>query len=336
MGRLFFGKNGEVGEIPHSKERAREARRTIYDSKRFCTACKDRGVWPNGSSAKFVVDDTCAGCARFVAEDLYNLAVGASTFHLQDGQRGLMARMRKPSPMGASEYYHQFIPLTDDNYQKLELHFNLLPANPMPTTAQAATERGLEVYITLDSCRHGHTGLRRVEGGCLQCWVDKNTPSPRKQALAEGRATYLPKKPCGTCGQHAEKRVHNGSCLNCEALYAQPKRVSLRQAAIAEGRSTYLPKQPCDVCRTHAEKRVVNGSCLGCEALRKQKRQDGRSNPDSPDAQMMRDTSDIVIGREMAKGLGFKVFRTGKACKRGHTGFRYVSTGGCLDCHKDR
>jgi hypothetical protein len=51
---------------------------------------------------------------------------------------------------------------------------------------------------------------------------------------------------------------------------------------------------------------------------------------------MMRDTPDIVISREMAKGMGFKVFRTGKACKRGHVAFRYVSTGGCIECHKGR
>jgi hypothetical protein len=51
---------------------------------------------------------------------------------------------------------------------------------------------------------------------------------------------------------------------------------------------------------------------------------------------MMRDTPDTVISREMAKGLGFKVFRTGRACKRGHAAFRYVSTGGCIDCHKGR
>lgn len=47
---------------------------------------------------------------------------------------------------------------------------------------------------------------------------------------------------------------------------------------------------------------------------------------------MAADNPDMIISREDARLLGFTLFRTGKPCKRGHTGWRSVAGGACLKC----
>jgi len=53
------------------------------------------------------------------------------------------------------------------------------------------------------------------------------------------------------------------------------------------------------------------------------------------EALLMSEQPDIVLSRDEARAMGLKVFRTGKPCKHGHTGFRYVSTKGCIQCLKE-
>ena len=55
----------------------------------------------------------------------------------------------------------------------------------------------------------------------------------------------------------------------------------------------------------------------------------------TPESKLMADQPNIVLSRDEARALGLKVFRTGKPCKHGHTGFRYVSTKGCIKCLKE-
>lgn len=54
----------------------------------------------------------------------------------------------------------------------------------------------------------------------------------------------------------------------------------------------------------------------------------------TPDAMLMRDYPDTVVSKDEARDMGFKVYRTGEYCKRGHNGWRYVSTGNCIECIK--
>ena len=49
---------------------------------------------------------------------------------------------------------------------------------------------------------------------------------------------------------------------------------------------------------------------------------------------IMRTAPDLVLSRGEARLFGFSVYRTGEACRRGHRGWRYVSTGNCIDCLK--
>lgn len=55
--------------------------------------------------------------------------------------------------------------------------------------------------------------------------------------------------------------------------------------------------------------------------------------PDST-ARFMKLNPSLVVSRAEALGFGFKVYRTGLPCRRGHTGFKYVSTGACIECLK--
>jgi 5-methylcytosine-specific restriction endonuclease McrA len=43
-----------------------------------------------------------------------------------------------------------------------------------------------------------------------------------------------------------------------------------------------------------------------------------------------------IIGRKAAKAAGLKTYFTGKPCKRGHIGPRYVSRGNCVQCDNRR
>jgi len=52
----------------------------------------------------------------------------------------------------------------------------------------------------------------------------------------------------------------------------------------------------------------------------------------TPDTDLMSRCPDMIISKADAASLGFKVFRTGKPCLRGHTGWRYVSSGACVEC----
>lgn len=41
---------------------------------------------------------------------------------------------------------------------------------------------------------------------------------------------------------------------------------------------------------------------------------------------------DTIITREAAIALGFTVYRTGRPCRHGHAGWRWVAGGTCLTC----
>lgn len=45
---------------------------------------------------------------------------------------------------------------------------------------------------------------------------------------------------------------------------------------------------------------------------------------------------DLIVDRDSARAVGFKVYRTGAACRRGHTGFRYISNNGCVQCKEEK
>lgn len=48
---------------------------------------------------------------------------------------------------------------------------------------------------------------------------------------------------------------------------------------------------------------------------------------------MARQFPELKVSRKEAEGLGLTIYRTGRACKRGHQSWRFVSNGACLTCY---
>lgn len=151
----------------------------------------------------------------------------------------------------------------------------------------------------------------------------RGEPTDPSMAIRLNFSYYWKAIPGKFCG-HNGKTLINGKCWYCEEEknMAPP---SPRQAAIANGEKWYQPL-PGDLCKNghNSPRRVDNGVCQECM----NKGSDGRVN----ETRIDRLYPDMIISFEDAKANGFNVFRTGKPCRKGHTGWRYVSTRGCLEC----
>jgi hypothetical protein len=116
------------------------------------------------------------------------------------------------------------------------------------------------------------------------------------------------------------KTTLDGKCYICQNKKRTP---SPRQAALAAGEKWYMPTAG-DLCNAghHALRRVTDGVCKTCLEAKHTPQEDriDKTNPD------------MVISYDDAKTFGLKIYRTGQPCRKGHTGWRYVSTRGCLDC----
>jgi len=138
------------------------------------------------------------------------------------------------------------------------------------------------------------------------------------EAERVGAPVWIRLEACPRAG-HPGVRTIDDRCWYCVQERAAG---SARQQAIAAGRAWYTPEEPCPHCGERAQRRVHDGRCAGChEAGREARTADMHTLP-----------PDIVIGRADARAAGFTVYRTGRPCRRGHTGFRYVSTGNCIQC----
>lgn len=85
-----------------------------------------------------------------------------------------------------------------------------------PTDLGKAYEMGLDYYwardVPIEYC--GHSSKVTLRGKCYECQKNKK-PSPRQQAIADGKVWYDPDTPCSE-GHMAPRRVSNGSCHECE------------------------------------------------------------------------------------------------------------------------
>jgi hypothetical protein len=210
------------------------------------------------------------------------------------------------------------------------------------TLKQKADELGVDLKIPSGNpkCRKcGGLHLCRADTGrCISCMVvDKGKRmvadmSPRQRAIIEGKQWYIPTTPCKTCGELAERNVATGRCSSCMVANKGKRRVvnmSPRKKAIIEGQRWYIPTTPCKTCGELAERKVATGACSNCI----NRDEDGRATPES---ELMRTEPNAIISKEQAKMLGLKVYRTGRPCNKGHTGWRYVSTNSCIDCLRGR
>lgn len=133
-----------------------------------------------------------------------------------------------------------------------------------------------------------------------------------------GLEYYYTGKACKV-GKHPRKEPVDGRrrCLNC---------VNPRADARRDKAKTYHPATPCEVCQT-SERRTQDNECIQClkSAL------DGRV---TASGQFQRANPDLILTKDGARMIGLKVYRTGRPCFRGHEGYRYLSTGTCIQCVK--
>ena len=148
---------------------------------------------------------------------------------------------------------------------------------------------------------------------------DRPAPLNAAEARERGLELWVREMPCSKAG-HLGVRTLKGECYFCAVSRGQE---SPRQRALRAGKTWYTPTHPCKRCGEIADRNVHTGACQGCIPDDKRK---------TPDSELMNQTPDLIISRADAEAHGLKVYRTGRPCRRGHTGFRYVSTGNCIPC----
>lgn len=155
--------------------------------------------------------------------------------------------------------------------------------------------------------------------GCITC---KKHQSPRQLALRNGETWYTPDTPCLHCNTTSLKRVYDGRCQGCiQTKSTTPVNVP-RIEARRVGHKYYTPSTPCSKCGLQARRDTHRNQCRSCH----------RPADYRDDTAIMDTAPDLVITRDDAEAVGYKVYRTGKACSQGHTGFRWVVSGICCDC----
>lgn len=185
-----------------------------------------------------------------------------------------------------------------------------------PTTGLHARAMGLSYFYTPEPCSKGaHLVTKDISNPRINCWTCSTT-----------KRSHSGEK-CPDCDQRAAVRADTGECGGCHP--------SPRQLAIKAGDSKYLPDVPCPHCNTIALKRVDNGQCDQC-ILDARGGVDGRATRmDEPSRVLMESAPDTVLDRPTARAMGLTIYRTGEECTNGHTGWRYVSTGGCITCKRE-
>lgn len=192
---------------------------------------------------------------------------------------------------------------------------------PLPVTdpcLRPGHEPGSKIFTKTGI--HKCCAFRDAEAAFLEARKNGEPLDPNT-AIKKGLDYYWQVEHGKFCG-HVGKTTIDGKCYTCAE---DRKKISPRQQAIRDGEKWYTPETPCEKCGQVAPKYVDNGYCKGCQEKKKRRSSD-------TDTKIQNTAPDLIISREDAATNDFNVYRTGKPCKRGHTGWRYVSTGGCLDC----
>jgi|SRR6185369_4450985 len=212
-----------------------------------------------------------------------------------------------------------------------------LEDSPYPVSRAEALREGVAFYYpagaapcSVPSHRAGTSLIYAVSDIMKCCAYDNAMAAYRAARIADeplnpGEAAekmlpyYWGELPGQYCG-HVGKVTLKGKCWECSQVRVN----SPRQAALAAGETWYTPADG-DLCKHGhaARRRVANGGCEECEKQSSgvdARRLDLFCGPDT------------VMSREEARLCGSLVYRTGAACKYGHKGWRYLSTGACLVC----
>lgn len=212
-----------------------------------------------------------------------------------------------------------------DTYHALSTGAAFDPAFPngFPSNSAVAHEMGSEFYFTGQACKKGPHPKKLLLIGpkkCIGC--------PRVDARRKEKTYYTPEFDCTECGLREPRSVKTNTCMHCrETKATEARKQTVRSVARHAGEKHYTPDTPCPDCDT-SERRVYDNKCVHCCSATDSRRSGTQAFIDG--------NPELIVTRDMARTLGFKVFRTGKPCSRGHTGFRYVTTNGCITCLRGR
>jgi len=212
-----------------------------------------------------------------------------------------------------------------------------------PTSREMAKKKRSSIYRHDDVCKkcmHIENGCRNrytSSDKCVLCarlealdYYNTNDidPTDASIAAAKGLDYYIVPHPCKRSGHMGVLKVVDNTCAFCsEESKQRLDKSDRRGSARRKGKMWYMPSEPCTHCGELSPRRVNNDSCQTCEE---------RSKGLSPTALMMKASPDMVISKQDAISIGWTVYRTGKPCRKGHRGFRYVASGNCLTCHRGR
>lgn len=204
-----------------------------------------------------------------------------------------------------------------------------------PQTKEDAIKFGLSMYWPGTFCPVHPTerSVHYVKSGKAMCCVHSDAgrdfieaislgePSNPQQARIMGYDYYWQPAAFSKCG-HVGMTTLTNKCYTC--YHASQHAERPRQKALEAGNIWYTPinGKACEKGHVGARRRVANGSCEQCELERK----------GPVEVPFHRQYPDLILSYEDAKAMGLAVYRTGKPCKLGHTGWRYVSTRGCMKC----
>lgn len=164
---------------------------------------------------------------------------------------------------------------------------------------EQAQEAGYTLYLG-GSCGKDHPGWRYCSTGrcyhCVHPKIDDGKGFTLEESLDLGRARYYSYERL-PCKHFGWRRTLDGGCEEC----ARPR--------------PHVGRPPSQVPK---EEKSMRGP-----------KRSGKVDPSLEDPEM-------IISRDDAHMLGYRIFRTGKECLNGHAGWRRVDSGACVECMKER
>lgn len=208
---------------------------------------------------------------------------------------------------------------------------------PYPISRDTAKEKKALRYDTCEQClecadvENGCSLKYTSSDNCVLCsrldaldFFNNNYEDPKTpvDAMARDLDFFVIERPCDKAG-HLGIQTLDHRCAVC--VKDRHDKKNLARVAAREAREMfYTPTGACEDCHTISPRRVNNNSCRQCEI--------NQGYRGMGSILIVHESPDMIMDKSLARTLGFKVYRTGKECHRGHTAWRYVSTGGCLEC----
>jgi hypothetical protein len=153
--------------------------------------------------------------------------------------------------------------------------------------------------------------------------------------ISNSTHVYKDSNGCDVCKVPFTHRYKSDNiCVGCHARKKLAHNLPRTPEQAARlGQVYYYPSKRCTM-GGHFVKRLVNGSPGRCYTCRPLSDNVGGRPVDTD--RIDRTCPDMIINRRDALTLGLKVYNTGKPCKNDHKSWRYVKTGSCIECDKQK